>query len=31
MLTYGPDDPVILERVGEWDPKDRWSSLVPAV
>lgn len=31
MLTYGPDDPVILERIGEHDPKDVWSRLVPAV
>lgn len=31
MLTYGPDDPIILERIGEHDPKDEWSRLVPAV
>jgi hypothetical protein len=31
MLVYGKDDPILLERVGEHDPENRWADLVPAV
>lgn len=31
LLTYGPEGPVIVQRVGEHDPGNVWSELVPSV